>query len=307
MKNLILFLLSITLLSSCVTRNRCNKLYPPEVYKKDSLSSISTQTNSIIIRDTIIHDTIKLKGDLITLHDTLPCPGLNYTKKEKKKARTIDTSKFVKKSDIETKYFGTNFGPTTFTAPGTINASWSGAQGTSTTTYTLFAPIRGTDAFDRIGRECEVFKINIRGAIDVAADVTAAQGVAPYVRLVLCVLVGAKGGQPLPANLMTDNGVFAMMDPDHFGEWKILKDIIVEVPSLATTSKALGTFNTEGITVPFQIVHKFKKPLKVKFTQNTAGDYGDIEVNNINLWAMASRTEYAPRLVYHSSISYKDS
>lgn len=90
MKNLILFLLSITLLSSCVTRNRCNKLYPPEVYKKDSLSSISTQTNSIIIRDTIIHDTIKLKGDLITLHDTLPCPGLNYTKKEKKNRITTE-------------------------------------------------------------------------------------------------------------------------------------------------------------------------------------------------------------------------
>lgn len=90
MKKLILFMLSVTLLSSCVTRNRCNKLYPPEVFKKDSLSTISNQTSSIVIRDTIIHDTIRLKGDLITLHDTLPCPGLNYSKKEKKNRITAE-------------------------------------------------------------------------------------------------------------------------------------------------------------------------------------------------------------------------
>lgn len=90
MKNLIFILLSVVLLSSCVTRNRCNRLFPPETIKSDSLVSLSSETNSIQIRDTIIHDTVRLKGDIITLHDTLPCPGLNYSKKEKKNRITAE-------------------------------------------------------------------------------------------------------------------------------------------------------------------------------------------------------------------------
>jgi hypothetical protein len=74
----------VAMLASCATRNRCNRLFPPETIKNDSLVSISTQTNSIELRDTIIHDTIRLKGEEICITDTLPCPEAKYSRKERK-------------------------------------------------------------------------------------------------------------------------------------------------------------------------------------------------------------------------------
>jgi hypothetical protein len=233
--------------------------------------------------------------------------GKKKSSKRGSKRQKVNMSQYVKKSDVETKYFHQDYVTVAYPSAGGLTSSWAAAIGTPTGINSVFVPQRGTGYAERIGRSVNLTKINIRGMIDCPPDITAAQGVAPFVRMVLAVLIGAKGQQPLPANLMTDNGVFAVMDPDHFGEWKILKDIIIEIPSLATTSNQLGTFNTEGITIPFHMVHKFKTPMKVQFTNLSAGDFGDIEMNNVCLWSMVSNTTYGPRLTYHSVCSFKDS
>lgn len=64
MKKLMFILVAILVLSSCVTREKCNQLFPPQV--KDSL---------IIQIDTIWKDSIvTIPSDSVILTDSVPCP-----------------------------------------------------------------------------------------------------------------------------------------------------------------------------------------------------------------------------------------
>lgn len=62
------------LLSSCITQQKCLEKYPPVV--KDSII--------VVTKDTVIHDTVTVAGELIFWSDTIPCPELNYSKSETK-------------------------------------------------------------------------------------------------------------------------------------------------------------------------------------------------------------------------------
>lgn len=58
------------ILQSCITQKKCNERYPPEIYQSDSIL--------IVKHDTIIYDTITIPGDSVSIHDTIPCPELEY-------------------------------------------------------------------------------------------------------------------------------------------------------------------------------------------------------------------------------------
>ena len=84
LSHIVLFAILI-LMASCATQRRCAQRFPPQVVAQDS-----TSLEKIIeYKDTII----TTPGDSVFLHDTLPCPGVNYTKEVKSKSgRTTATA-----------------------------------------------------------------------------------------------------------------------------------------------------------------------------------------------------------------------
>lgn len=74
---LISILFILTLMCSCVTRKKCYKRYPP-------VSTVTT--DSSYTRDSIVIKTytISIPGESILLHDTIPCPELEYHREVKK-------------------------------------------------------------------------------------------------------------------------------------------------------------------------------------------------------------------------------
>lgn len=79
--------------SSCVTQQKCLEKFPPKPY--DSVVTVITY------KDTVIRDTVVVPGKGLTIHDTLPCPELNYHKEVKKDGltHTVNITKGVLKSD----------------------------------------------------------------------------------------------------------------------------------------------------------------------------------------------------------------
>ncbi len=77
-------------LNSCVTLEKCNAKFPPQAITKDSIITKTT----VSYRDTTLH----IKGEQIAIHDTIPCPELNYSKSIKKKHLTA--SVVIKKGVI---------------------------------------------------------------------------------------------------------------------------------------------------------------------------------------------------------------
>lgn len=87
-KNVILLAISVTILSSCVTKKRCNKKFPPEVSKSDSINTFE----KIVYRDTLVHDTIP--GDSVVIPIPVDCdPVIN--KPLNKKESTIYSDQFI--------------------------------------------------------------------------------------------------------------------------------------------------------------------------------------------------------------------
>lgn len=232
-------------------------------------------------------------------------------KKPSKKARvdamavsTVLDKRYALKSDIERKYFHHDYATTSFGVTGGPSTAWTNANGAS-----IFIPALGDDISAREGRAVMLDKINIRGMIDCPPDTTNTLGTAPYVRFIVADLISAKGQTPLPAQLMTANGVYATMNPDYFGNWKILKDIIIQMPYMASSesSAVAGSFLHEGYTKSFHVTHKFRNPIKVKFTNlDGVGVVGAVSEHNIIVAAMASSILNNPRLTFHSVCSFRE-
>lgn len=211
--------------------------------------------------------------------------------------------RYALKSDIETKYLQFNFPTTAFATTGGPSTSWVNAIGSS-----IFIPVLGDEINMRQGRQVELKTIRIHGQIDCPPDTTNTLGTAPFIRIIVADLVAAKGQTPLPAQLMSSNGVYAFQNVDSFGQWRVLKDKIIQLPYMASTesSAVAGSFLNEGYSKSFKITHKFKEAIKVKFTNIDGEVAGAISEHNIIVVAMASTVLNNPRMTFSSRCSYKD-
>jgi hypothetical protein len=90
---IIIFLLAT--LTSCVTQKCCNRKFPPQIITKDS---ISVKDSVVLIRDTIF-----IPGAQVTLHDSIPCPELEYHKVSKKNNVTLSVNISKGKMSIDCK------------------------------------------------------------------------------------------------------------------------------------------------------------------------------------------------------------
>lgn len=215
---------------------------------------------------------------------------------------TMD-KRYALKSDIENKYLQFNFPTTAFGIAGGPSTSWINAIGSS-----IFIPVLGDEINQRQGRAVELNNIRIHGQIDCPPDTTNTLGTAPFIRIIVADLIAAKGLTPLPAQLMSSNGVYAFQNVDSFGQWRVLKDKIVQLPFMPSTesSAVAGSFLNEGYSKSFKISHKFKEPLKVKFTNIDGEVVGAVSQHNIIVVAMASNVLNNPRMTFSSRCSYKD-
>lgn len=84
---IILFIITACLVTSCVTQEKCAERFPPQVITKD--------TTITVIRDTVIYDTLKVAGELLIWHDSIPCPDVKYSKSVTKGGLT-STVKIIK-------------------------------------------------------------------------------------------------------------------------------------------------------------------------------------------------------------------
>lgn len=90
---LIQFLLLGLLLSSCLTQRRCLERFPPSVFSDDS-----THVKDSIITQTF---TVTIPGEQSIIHDTIPCPELEYHSEKKKNHITARVTISKGKLDVE--------------------------------------------------------------------------------------------------------------------------------------------------------------------------------------------------------------
>lgn len=84
-----IYVLALCMMYSCVTQQKCYEKYPP--VQHDSVVTVVSYV------DTVIYDTIVIPAGVVSIHDTIPCPELEYNKEVTKGGlkHTITISKGV--------------------------------------------------------------------------------------------------------------------------------------------------------------------------------------------------------------------
>lgn len=217
----------------------------------------------------------------------------------------------------EMKYFDTERALVAITA----STDWTATEFDPNTTQEatpvatplcLFAPKQGAGVNNRIGKSAKLFKIKIRGLINIVAqaDQTGADSAA-LSRIILY--------QDMQTNIVQAQGEQVMTDPvtadayvainsfqniDNFGRFRILKDKFI---SLMNPNMTYDGTNVEqqGLTKPFKITHTFKKPVEVRFNSTNGGTVADIVDNSFHVLATCTNATLVPNISYQARCSFK--
>lgn len=211
----------------------------------------------------------------------------------------------------EMKYFDTERSSTALTAA----AAWAGTEfppnvGTPTT---LCVPTVGAAINQRIGRGIFVYKIKVRGQINVANLTNQTAGLsAANVRLLLVQDMQTNAAQAQGEDIMTaPTGATALLAVGsyqslaNFGRFKVLKDktIMLQNPNAAFDGTNIEVF---GIQKPFKFNIRFRKPVCVRFNATNGGTIADIVDNSWCIYANCSNIGLAPTITYQARVCYKE-
>lgn len=194
------------------------------------------------------------------------------------------------------------------------SATWTDAAHDPATVLTLCAPTVGAGINQRIGKAIHIHKIKIRGRVYTApVEATANAPPTQQIRMVLVLDKQTNSTQmsgPLlfPASAAPNVAVNAFQNIDNFGRFRVLKDktFIIQNPNMAGDP---ATKDVAGLSIPFKISYKFKKPLQVRFNATNGGTVADIVDNSLHILANNSATNGTPfsaGLVYACRINYKE-
>lgn len=89
--------------------------------------------------------------------------------------------------------------------------------------------------------------------------------------------------------------------------FKVLDTWLFNYPPtmMATNDQATYTMAIAGNQVPFQLAHKFTKPLVVNFTTgSTTADVANVIDNSLHLIAYATNIGAAPQILYNSRMRF---
>ena len=192
--------------------------------------------------------------------------------------------------------------------------TWAGGELDPATLLTLCVPSEGSDIDNRVGRKISVHKVTIRGMIFVSAQVNITAGdQASVCRLVMFVDQQTNGAQAQAENLMSGPGAASAFLTPHtfqstanFGRFNVLRDKTVTVQNPNMTWDGTN-IEAHGLSIPFKLSYRFKKPLVIRFNGTNGGTVADIIDNSLHFIGFATSTNLAPQIYYQSRCVYTDS
>lgn len=190
-------------------------------------------------------------------------------------------------------------------------ADWTTGEYDPATLNTLFVPTVGAAVNQRIGKEVKVIKISIRGTIFCAKQANDTASLqATVVRYALVQDTQTNAAQAQGENVFSTQAsagasVYAHQNIDNFGRFRVLHDK-VKVMKDPNMSYDGTNIEVNGLTSPFKMKHKFKKPVRVRFNAANGGTIADIVDNSWHIMANCSNTELVPQIQYVCRVYYKE-
>jgi hypothetical protein len=225
----------------------------------------------------------------------------------------------------EMKYYDTRF-----LGPIPISANWTGTEidptasveGTPVATpLGLVQPVQGAAINQRIGREINLFKLKIRGVINLTSFTDQADFLAPMlVRLLLVQdqqtnASQAQGEQVMDNSTDANGYALAFQNLSNFGRFRVLKDkvMVFGPPQYGAGDLAAGAQTTFGNAVgrSFKINYNFKEPVKIRFNATNAGTVADVIDNSFHLFCNAgvnptTGSDQQGYIIYRCRACYKE-
>lgn len=211
----------------------------------------------------------------------------------------------------EMKYFDSSVSNNAIAA---VTTSWTGTGQDPATLNTLFCPTVGAAINQRIGREVKVLKIKIRGYIRVDAQATQSTAdAASYLRIILFQDTQTNAQQATGAQLIQDGSaagttVTAFQNLANTGRFRVLKDKVINLSNL-NMANATGAANgviQAALKRQFKIIHRFRKPVSVRFNATNGGSIADIVDNSFHIVVATDANAYAPTFNYACRVCYKE-
>lgn len=207
----------------------------------------------------------------------------------------------------ERKYFDSE--RTSLALPA-LTTNFASAELDPATLNTLYCPVTGDDFNQRTGRKCQVVSIKIRGAITVPIQINqTAADAAARVRLILVMDQQTNASQLNSEDVITSGAGSGAIDmfqnPAFFGRFKVLKD---KTFVLANPNMTWDGTNIEqgGLSRPFKMTVKFRKPVNVHFNSTNGGTVADIIDNSFHVIGGADDISLAPTIIYKCRVTYID-
>lgn len=171
---------------------------------------------------------------------------------------------------------------------------------------------RGDGASARTGCKVAITSIHVKGVIEFAATSFAGPGggISPVARIMLVIdhqNNGLAAAQPAdcydnPSGTIHD--VFTTRSIDNSKRYTVLRDMTLAKGPCGLTHDG-ANYVSQVVSVPFNIYHKFKKPLMIKYNDTAAtGARADIRDNSIDLYCLAQ--DSASVITYRSRVRYVD-
>lgn len=222
----------------------------------------------------------------------------------------------------EMKYFDTE---STLVAITPVTSTWvAGTESDPETTInlgdaavatplTLFAPKVSAALNGRIGRQCKVLKIKVKGTVSI--PIASAGNVgrsASQVRVLLVHDMQTNAAQMTALSLL--NGASAssatinsFQNPNNFGRFRVLKDKTFSLmdPNMAG-EVAAANLVSNGRLIPFKWNISFKVPIEVHFNAVNGGTVADVVDHSFHIIAGCQDNGLGALLSYYARVCYKE-
>ena len=207
----------------------------------------------------------------------------------------------------EMKYFDTAVSNATVSA----RANWTTTTFDPATFNTLCVPVVGAGYNQRIGKEINILKLQIRGQFQMPRADAYNTGVAPAVvrygvfQDMQTNSTQADGNLVMTATSSATQAPFTFQNIDNFGRFKVLKDKVCVLQDPNVSGDAT-THDVNAKVVPFKITLKFRQPIKVRFNNTNGGTIADIIDNSLHFFANTNTGSFPLALDYLCRVCYKE-
>lgn len=207
----------------------------------------------------------------------------------------------------ERKYFDSENTGTAIAVSGT---TWAGGELDPTTLNTLFCPTQGDDYNNRSGRKIQVLAIKMRGYLQCVKQADQTGGDNPLLARIILVQDRQTNAAQLNAeDVILSGGANVahsmFQNPAFFGRFRVLKDktIVLQNPNSTYDGTNL---EVNGITKPFKMNIKFRKPVVMHFNSTNGGSVADIVDNSFHMIGNASNGDLAVSILYKCRTTFID-